>query len=205
MEKEEQEKETKRGTFSESKDEIRSNLLRILIDAKKAIRTEDSFALLELSNRTIHSASIHQDSDNIAVAVLIYAISKIISRTDYREQEDWPKFYSQFSQQLDNSIQNLKLKNLHGFRENIADIQKSIDALSGHLRDYIKDVFLRASISKASRIYEHGISMSQTASMLGIMPWELAEYAGRTGISDVNLSITQGIKTRLRKTFDVLG
>jgi len=190
--------------FIESKGDIRLNLLDILIKTRKAIDDNDPFELLTLSNKTIHSASVHQDSENIAVAVLVYSMSKIISREHYKEQKDWPEFISTFSAELDKAIQNLKINNLFGFRENIANIQKSIDSLSGHLRDYIKDIFLRASINKASRIYEHGISMSQTAHVLGIMSWELAEYAGRTGISDVNLSITQNIKTRLKRAFEIL-
>ena len=58
-------------------------------------------------------------------------------------------------------------------------------------------------INKASRIYEHGISMQRTAELLGISEWELSEYAGRTGISDVNLSITMDIKTRIEKAMEL--
>jgi hypothetical protein len=190
--------------FIESKRDIRLNLLDILTRTRKAINEDDPFELSKLSNKTIHSASVYQDSENIAVAVFVYSMSKIISREHYKEQKDWPEFISAFMAELDKAIENLKINNLFRFRENIANIQKSIDSLSGHLRDYIKDIFLRASINKASRIYEHGISMSQTAHVLGIMPWELAEYSGRTGISDVNLSITQNIRTRLKKAFEIL-
>jgi hypothetical protein len=39
--------------------------------------------------------------------------------------------------------------------------------------------------------------MQQTADILGISPFELAEYAGKTGIADVNLSLTLDIKKRI--------
>ena len=45
-------------------------------------------------------------------------------------------------------------------------------------------MFRRARINKASRIYEHGISLAQTAELLGITQWELMKYLGQTKIAD---------------------
>ena len=72
------------------------------------------------------------------------------------------------------------------------------------MRNYIKDVFRKAEINKASRIYEHGISMQKTAELLGISIFELAEYAGSTGIGDVNLSITKDIGERIKIAKEIL-
>jgi len=41
--------------------------------------------------------------------------------------------------------------------------------------------------------------MEQTAKLLGITIWELAEYAGQTGISDVNLTVTMPVEKRLKQ------
>ncbi|MEM2462826.1 MAG: hypothetical protein QXD71_01515, partial [Candidatus Pacearchaeota archaeon] len=56
----------------------------------------------------------------------------------------------------------------------------------------------KAAINKASRIYEHGISRAETARLLGITQWELAEYVGLTGIADTDLSITLPIEKRIK-------
>ena len=40
--------------------------------------------------------------------------------------------------------------------------------------------------------------MEQTAKILGISVWELAEYAGQTGIADVNYAITMPIRERIK-------
>lgn len=45
--------------------------------------------------------------------------------------------------------------------------------------------------------------MEQTAKLLGITIWELAEYAGQTGISDVNLSVTLPIKQRIKQAEEI--
>ena len=40
--------------------------------------------------------------------------------------------------------------------------------------------------------------MEKTSKLLGITLWELAEYAGQTGIADVNLGVTMPIKQRIK-------
>ena len=82
-------------------------------------------------------------------------------------------------------------------------IRGSIENLSGKLKKYIKEVFRNAEISKASRIYEHGISMEHTASLLGISQYELAEYAGRTGIPDVPENYTRNTKSRIKLAMEM--
>jgi len=155
--------------------------------------------LKELSNQTIHTSSIHQDPDNVAIAVIVYSLSKIIERKKYTYYEEWPVFYKSYVKSIDNAIHDLEEDDIEGFREHINKIRREIGKLSGRFKKYIQDVFRKAEINKASRIYEHGISMQQTAKLLGISIWELAEYAGQTGISDVDLSITLPIKQRIKQ------
>jgi hypothetical protein len=60
----------------------RENVIYILGKTREAIKYENIALIRELSNRTIHSASIYSDTDNIAVAVIVYVISKILERKD---------------------------------------------------------------------------------------------------------------------------
>lgn len=176
----------------------RENVLRILKETREAVKKEDNLKLKELSNQTIHTASIYQDADNIAVAVVVYALSKILERKNYQHYRSWPRFFKNFLLCLDRAISALEKNQDDFFREQVKCIRKEISSLTGSLKRHIQDVFRKAEINKASRIYEHGISMQQTAKLLGISIWELAEYSGQTGISDVNLSITLPEKSRIR-------
>lgn len=176
----------------------RENLLDILQKTKQAVKQEDVVLIKELSNRTIHSASIYSDIDNIAVAVIVYAISKIVERKEYHGYKEWPDFFQAVMNGLDAAMGALKQNDKIKFRNSLTEIRKRIGKISGKLHDYIEDVFRKAQINKASRIYEHGVSMQQTADMLGITIFELAEYAGKTGIADVDLSITRNIKERIK-------
>jgi hypothetical protein len=183
----------------------KSNILLILNKALKAVREKDVLVLKELSNKTIHSASIHQDTDSLTVAVLVYSISKIIERTKYQGYKDWPVCEECISSNLGKAIKHLESDQLEDFRADLLEIRKVVTELSGHLKKYIADVFRRAAVNKASRIYEHGISFEQTANLLGITMFELAEYTGRTGISDVNLGVTMSFSERLSRAEEFFG
>ena len=181
----------------EEKGDEKQNVLYILSGTLKALQEKDVILMKDLSNRTIHSASIYQDANSIAIAVIIYAISKITERTKYQEYKGWESFYNSLARNIERAIKDLQNDDIQSFSNDLSDIRQSIANLSGKLRLYIGDVFRKAMVNKASRIYEHGISMQRTADILGITPFELAEYAGGTGIPDVALSITMDIKKRI--------
>ncbi|MCX8194266.1 MAG: hypothetical protein N3G19_02820 [Candidatus Pacearchaeota archaeon] len=182
------------------KEDERKNILTILKNTHKALQTEDAVLLREMSDRTVHSASIYKDPDSVAIAVTVYVLGKIIERKDYRENKQWPSFFNKITKDIDKAIQHLEKNEIKEFKTAMHDIRRSAAQLSGHLKSYIKDVFRKAQINKASRLYEHGISMAETAELLDITTWELAEYTGMTGISDVDLSITLPIKERINFT-----
>ena len=180
----------------------KEHVIEILRDVDKAIKDKNTALLSELSNRTIHSASIYQDPDSIALAVTIYTLSKIFENQIFRDYKKWDLFVSRISGCLTKAIKDLEKDDIIDFRKDMIRIRISTN-LFGHLKEYIKDVFRRASINKASRIYEHGISRAETADLLGITQWELASYAVSPFFSDSDLALTQSIKDRIKFTEDL--
>ncbi len=178
--------------------EEKDHVLEILKGVRNALDKENYVEIKSLSNGVIHSASIDQDPDIVSLAVVIYSLSKIIERQDYREEKNWNVFYKNYIKEIDLLIKALSSDDVEGFRFHVQHVSELISNLTGNLKVYLQDVFRRASVNKASRVYEHGISMEKTAKMLGISIWELSEYTGRTGISNVNLSITMPISERIK-------
>lgn len=183
--------------------EEKEHILDVLKKVKTAFKNEDYVEIKNLSDSVIHSCSISQDPDCISVAVVIYSLSKLIERESYKTEKQWPKFFKEYLKNIDDAIAALERDDIETFRDEIGQIRELIQALSGNLGKSIDYVFRRAQINKASRIYEHGISMEKTAKILGISIWELAEYAGKTGIGDVNLGITMPIKERIKQAEEV--
>jgi len=175
------------------------NLLNIFGQTKDAIDKEDVVKLKELSNHTIHTASITQDLDNVAVAVIVYSLSKIIER-GYNKTTSWKK---EIISLIDNSIKVLKKEDNRRFRESLQLLREKLENISRDLKSHIQDVFRKASINKASKIYEHGISQETTAKLLGITSFELASYIGQSGISELPESKTMEIHSRIKLAMDI--
>lgn len=173
------------------------NILRILKETLEAIKTDNPAPLKDLSDQTLHEATTG-DSDNIAVAIIVYSLGKILARQDYRTLKGWSTFQKTIISSLNCSINDLEQGNEEKFRKDFVFIRNAINKISGKLKVYIEDVFKKAEIAKASRIYEHGISLGKTAKMLGVSMYDLQNYTGQTGISEVSLNQTINAKTRIK-------
>ncbi len=182
----------------------KENVLRILQETKGALKNNDSVKLKGLSDQTVHTASITQDGDNIAVAVAVYSLSKIIERKKYQEFSGWKEFYSGIMFSIDESINAIKKGDSKKIKDSLTALRKSVSKVFGELKIYIQDVFRKAQINKASKIYEHGISMEQTANLLGITLFELASYAGQKPEGyEVPLTKTLDVKSRIKTAMDL--
>ena len=109
----------------------KENVLRIFEETKEAIEKNDSAKIKNLSNQTINTASLTHDPDNIAVAVIIYSLSKIIEREGYREFPEWKNFYKIYIDSINKIIIGLKKNDEKSVRENLKLIRQAIGKLSG--------------------------------------------------------------------------
>ncbi|MBS3099718.1 hypothetical protein J4463_00685 [Candidatus Pacearchaeota archaeon] len=178
------------------------HVISVLKNAEKAAIREDIVALKKLSDMTIHSSVISQDEDNVMVAVIIYVLSKVIERGEKYYKGDYKKYVSVYVNFIKQAVYALEKNDEIKFRESIKEMFSSKE-LDPELRGHISDIFRKAKINKASKIYEHGISMGKTAEILGISIWELAEYSGQTGIADSPYSKTMDIKKRVNNAVEM--
>ena len=108
-----------------------------------------------------------------------------------------PDWLSEFKKELE---ADLEIAGVGGFKipRSIKNKLDIIDRLDTKLKNYIKEVIKDSQIARGSRLYEHGISLGRTADLLGISKWELIEYSGKTGISEIREGITLSEDKRLR-------
>ncbi|MFA5019863.1 MAG: hypothetical protein WC533_02075 [Candidatus Pacearchaeota archaeon] len=180
----------------------RGHVISVLRKVRKAITKHDSGEIKQLSDQTIHSATIYNDEDNLLVAVVIYALSKIIERGEKYYKDNYHKYLGVYTKAIDKSIIDLTNNNDEDFRKQMKIFTQQSE-ISGDLKRHLQDMFQKARINKASKIYEHGISMERTANLLGISLWELAEYAGQSNVADMSRGKTIDIKDRLRKAMEI--
>ena len=175
-------------------DIVREDILKVItraLDILDEREEKDVIELKELSDHTLHNTSIFQDKDSVSIAILVYSLSKIIERKGYVDNK--------IGIMLKQSKDYLEKNNFNAYDKTIKDIFKAISKIDAQLKMYIQEVIDQAQIKKGTRIYEHGISLAQAASILGISQWDLMGYVGKTKIIDVAQKRTD-VKERLMFT-----
>ena len=82
------------------------------------------------------------------------------------------------------------------------EIRNNLSSIDGYLGNYIRDIFAKAEINKASKLYEHGISMEQTAKMLGVSLWDLSSYIGQSNVNETQFVESISQKERIKTAED---
>ncbi len=159
-------------------EEIRQDLLAILRETLASLEKEDYASLKEISDHTIHNASIFQDQDSLSIAVLVYALYKIISKVHEKNICETVKT------SLHQAEENLQNNNIEKYQEIIRTLFKIVAETDDRLHLYIQEVVDGAQIKKGSKLFEHGLSLARAAELLGISRWELMQYVGKTRLAE---------------------
>ncbi len=158
---------------------VKQDILAILVKLLKILETKeakDAYEIEELSNHTIHDASIFQDDDSISMAVISYSIYKMVTRgLDERE-------YRLMEQELKRMQAHLEKNEVDQYNEHKGHLLKIISYIDSRFGLYVSKVLNQAHIKKGTNIYSHGISLAQTAAILGVSQWELMSYIGKTNL-----------------------
>lgn len=171
---------------------VKRDILSVLSGVVGILEVEeekDVSDLRELSNHTIHNASIFQDEDSVSIAILIYSLSKVIERREGKMN------YKVLLKLITDAKKNLEQNKVGEYRKIIRKLFNFISTIDSKLKLYIEEVINQAQIKKGSKLYEHGISMARAASILGISQWELMFYVGKTRMTDIKGGVN--VKERL--------
>jgi len=117
--------------------------------------------------------------------------------------DGWAEFYEVVMTNLDLAIKSLEKNDIKNARIYLGQIRNSLNKVSDDLSRYIKDVFAKAEINKAFKLYEHGLSSEATAALLGISLWDMASYIGQSNIGDAKFSISLPVKDRVKIAEDI--
>ncbi|MBI2564818.1 hypothetical protein HYV79_02405 [Candidatus Woesearchaeota archaeon] len=175
---------------------VKEDIISVLLQSINELKAGKYHELSELSNHVIHDASIYQDNDSLSVAILVYALSKVVQRCCEQKID-----YTQFYPPLETAIIALKKEQYGSYNKSIEKIFRLIEKTDARLKLYIQEVIDKAKIKKGQKLHEHGLSVGRTAEMLGITQWELLNYIGKTSIKIPKELIS--IQKRLEFTRDL--
>lgn len=167
---------------------VRKDIYNLLKQSYFAIKQKQVYELRELSDHTIHDASIFQDEDSISIAIVVYSLSKIFEKHQFQQYQGWSVFYKQVMLILRESIKQLKKQDIISYRKSIESIIFLIKKIDQKVSLYIEEVMSQAKIRKGSKMYEHGISLGRASELLGVSKWELMSYVGNQRTTEYNFS-----------------
>jgi len=170
---------------------VRKEIIQVLEKACYAIEHKDFRRMKRISDDTLQNAHIFHDDDSLSVAVLIYALSKIIERIKKSSAE-----YEQLQSLLHKAHQEFRSGAVKNYKPVVKDLLKLVAEVDHKLKLYIDEVLTLAQVKKSSGLYERGSSVALAAERLGISQWELMSYIGKTQIHDVT-EIKYDMKSRL--------
>lgn len=174
-----------------------NHLLDVLDKTIEALQRADVFTLNQLSDQTIHTASVQQHTDILSVAVIIYTLNKLVVRKDSLPPKAWNTFVRKFSDELKEARDNLAQEDTEEFARHLSHAKELLESSGGkQIQSFIGEIMKKALINKASKVYEHGISLAHTARLFGLSPWELMEYVGQRDTHDTPYTATIDEKKR---------
>jgi hypothetical protein len=184
---------------------VRQNIIKQTDKVIDALKKRDVTALKEISDHTIHSASVYQDQSSLTFALTVYSVSKVIDAC--QESDECQNFPEKIVNLLEESKQLLLNNDIDKYKKVRDQMLKSISSMDRKFEIYIDEVIRRAKISKGTKMYKHGVSLERVAELLGISQWELMDYVGKTTVSEYKAPAVK-VKDRLafaRKIFNMRG
>ncbi len=175
---------------------VRQDIIEVLKQGVEAIKQGDSFRVKELSNNVIHNASIFQDEDSISVAVLMYALSKVMERGKLDASE--------IASLLERAKSSLEAHNPEGCRMAVRLAIRKVAEADSRLRIFVNSVIDQAQLKKGCKICQHGVSVARTANIIGISKWDLMQSLGKTMFHEESPETVRAID-RLSLTRKVFG
>lgn len=122
---------------------VRVDILKVLDASTKMIERLDIVGLKELSNHTIHNASIFQDQDSVTIAVIIYTLAKIFERESLVDKSVIPI--------INNSKKSLFENKFEEYRLNLKKLYDLIKEKDSKHKLYVQEVIEQAGVKKAQK------------------------------------------------------
>lgn len=171
-----------------------ADAIAVIDECMRAIIQQNPQKIMQTSNKTIHNASVFQDKYSLQTALVAYSIAKLIEhKLNKNITVNFTK-YNALLQKIRNAVQSEKTDE---FTQAVEHLYKSVSAHKKELAEEIRGIRSHAQLNKSAKIYYHGISAGQSASILGVSPWQFYKYIGYAQIYDDGSDAVSHMKKRL--------
>jgi ElaB/YqjD/DUF883 family membrane-anchored ribosome-binding protein len=165
-----------------------SSLIERVRAIKKAFQNQNANALRGISNQAIREAALQNDSLRAELAVISYALHKLLSKEHVRSDKKWEKIQKSVLKKLEEAIQNLNNKKMGEFEKSLSGIASQIKQTDESLGNYSQNLMEKSRVKQASSLYALGLSLGQATALTNADKKSLFNYIGYTKMSDENPS-----------------
>ncbi len=153
--------------------------LKTLIEhSEDALEQRDALALRRVSAEALSEAAVEGHREHILLALVDYALSKLLSKTHYSDIGD--KFFEKIMRGFRKARDGPKKETIHNL-EKIEDLVIKLDAKEGNYQENLMD---KARVKKGSKLYEQGLSLRRAAELTGADATSILDYVGGSKIHE---------------------
>ncbi len=163
-----------------------SSLIDRVRSIKNAFQSENAHSLRGISNQAIREAALQNDSLRAEIAIIAYALHKLLSKEHVRSDKKWQKIQKNVLQKLEEGIKNLGNKKILEFEKTISGIASQIREADESLGNYAQNLMEKSRVKQASSLYALGLSLGQATALTNADKKALFNYIGYTKMHDEN-------------------
>ena len=174
--------------------------MRTLIDYTpgilSAFRKRNQRRLRKLNDHVLHDTALECNKINFNLAIISYALSKIVSKPRFLRKEFDPCF-SDVESSLENLIKCAKRGDENQVLSCFKDIEKAVSCFDSKDPRFAIDLITKGKLKMAATFYAQGMSLGVASEMTGIQKQEILDYAGQTMMFD-RLKDEKSMKERMK-------
>jgi len=146
---------------------------------QQQILNENGIPLKKISNNIASEAILTNDKNLMYFSYLPYLLYKVLTQPHLLHSSQWRSNKKIILDYVD----SLEAKELKSYIDDINYFVGMFKTIDRNLYYYIKNIFEKAKIKKASYCYEHGQSINQTLSLTDANRIELMHYLNNSKIN----------------------
>ncbi len=133
-------------------------------------------SLRKLHKKILRDASLSTSHKLFELAVLSYALSKIVSKTRFQRRA-----LSKQMKEIENALARLsRIRDDRAWKKEVEKIKDLIVGLDEQDKRYLLGLLEKGAVKVASTLHAQGFSLGQAAKLTGTTKQELLAYVGKT-------------------------
>lgn len=160
------------------------NLQHEMEEIQHAFKNKNAGDLRRIANQTIWKTSIHNDSVEAEIAVIAYALHKLLTKEHIQNNAKWKTIQGIINEKLAESVQSLKHKNIAQFRHQLEQLSKRIQTADKNFGNFVQNLIEKSRVKQASSLYAFGLSLGQATALTNADKKTLFNYIGYTKMHD---------------------